>query len=93
VADALVARLRTMQATSTSPLIFPAPLGGFLHHFQDHFREAVRASLKMVERYAHGREGRDAEVMRQMGATRAAWERQAQVPTKTPRMRRVPRNA
>ncbi len=50
------------------------------------------SSLKMVERYAHVREGRDAEVMRQMEAARAAWERQ--VPTNTPRpMSRVPRNA
>jgi hypothetical protein len=48
----------------------------------------------MVERYAHVREGRGAEVMRQMEAARAAWERQQRVPTKTPRpMRRVPRNA
>ena len=30
------------------------------------------SSLKMVERYAHVREGRDAEVMRQMEAARAA---------------------
>ncbi len=36
VADALIERLRTMQAASTSPLIFAAPLGGFLHHFPDH---------------------------------------------------------
>ena len=131
VADALVARLRTMQATSTSALIFPAPLGGVLHHFQDHFRQAVKAagldstvtphalrhtwasrfaetsgdllllqragnwsSLKMVKRYAHVREGRDAEVMRQMEVTRAAWARQAEVPTKTPRpISRAPRNA
>jgi hypothetical protein len=50
--------------------------------------------LKMVERHAHVREGRDAELMRQMEATRAAWERQQQLPTKTPRpMSRVPRNA
>jgi len=48
----------------------------------------------MVERYAHVREGWDAEVMRQMEAARAAWERQEQVPTNTPRpMRRAPRNA
>ena len=52
------------------------------------------SSLKMGERYAHVREGRDAEVMRQMEAARAAWERQQQVPTNTPRpMSRVPRNA
>ena len=44
VADALIQRLRTMQATSTSPLIFPAPLGGFLRHFHDHFRQAVKAA-------------------------------------------------
>jgi hypothetical protein len=48
----------------------------------------------MGEWYAHVREGRDAEVMRQMEAARAAWERQQQVPTNTPRpMSRVPRNA
>jgi site-specific recombinase XerC len=44
VADALVQRLRTLQATSTSPLIFAAPGGGFLHRFQDRFRQAVRAA-------------------------------------------------
>ncbi len=52
------------------------------------------SSLKMVERYAHVREGRDAEVMRQMEAARAGWERQQQVPPKVPRpMSWVPRNA
>jgi len=39
----------------------------------------------MVERYAHVREGRDAEVMRQMEAARAAWEgRVGNIPPKQP---------
>ena len=127
----MLERLRTMQATSTSLLIFAAPLGGFLYPFQDHFRQAVKAagldskvtphalrhtwasrfmetsgdalllqraggwtSLKMVERYAHVREGRDAEVKRQMEAARAAWERREHSPQATPRpIARAPRNA
>jgi len=40
----MLERLRTMQATSTSLLIFAAPLGGFLYPFQDHFRQAVKAA-------------------------------------------------
>jgi len=52
------------------------------------------SSLKMVERYAHIRPGRDVEVLHQLEAARAAWERQQQVPTQTPRpMSRVPRKA
>jgi len=52
------------------------------------------SSLKMVERYAHVREGRDAEVMRQMEAARTAWEGREHSPQATPRpIARAPRNA
>lgn len=38
----MVARLRTLQATSTSPFVFPAQLGGLLHRFKTHYFKAVR---------------------------------------------------
>jgi integrase len=42
--DAMTATLRTLQATATSALVFPAAHGGLQHHFSKQYIKAVRAA-------------------------------------------------